>query len=222
MWQQAVRPPAPAPVAMEPAPRPEADMFNNHDHRAEERWHGSIDRLVRDWRAACLANSRIQDNAGYNARWKHIVFGMPAPIATLVTAAVAGLWQSEDARYFVVPLTCVAAVFSVVHTYLDMGGRAQQHWNFSARYGSVANRIDMQLCRDIDFRRPADEFVTEVMVEVGNLNTYALKPPPRGFWGCGEYDPLVVVPEPDEEARAVLARRAAGDRAAFLESNQAV
>lgn len=149
------------------------NIYNNMDYRGEERWHASIDALARQWRNVCEDMSLKHDKAGYGARMKHWIFGLPSPIATLVCSAVAALWESPDARFFIVPVTCLAAIFSVVHTFLDMGGKAQRHWDYSARYGGICSKIDVQLVRDVDFRRPADEFIAETRTEIGNLNSNA-------------------------------------------------
>lgn len=149
------------------------NVYNNMDYRGEERWHASIDALARQWRNVCEDMALKHDKAGYGARVKHFVFGLPAPITALVTTAVVSLWDSEDSKYFVVPATCLAAILSTVHTFLDMGGRAQRHWDYSARYGGICSKIDVQLVRDVDFRRPADEFIAETRTEIGNLNSNA-------------------------------------------------
>lgn len=156
-------------------------IMNNRDARGEERWHSSIDALARRWKKSCVSAAKAHDAAGYKARSRHIIFGLPAPVTALATAAVSALWESEDARYFVVTSTTIAAVFSAVHTFLDMGGRAQRHWDFSARYGGIASKIDYQLVRDVDFRRPADEFLAETRQEIGALNANAPQlPDPAG------------------------------------------
>lgn len=156
-------------------------IMNNRDARGEERWHASIDALARRWKKSCASAAKAHDAAGYKARTRHIIFGLPAPVTALATAAVSALWESEDARYFVVTSTTIAAIFSAVHTFLDMGGRAQRHWDFSARYGGIASKIDYQLVRDVDFRRPADEFLAETRQEIGALNANAPQlPNPAG------------------------------------------
>lgn len=166
-------------------------FLNHRDYRGEERWHASIDALARRWRKACNENAKAHDKAGYKANYKHIIFGLPAPVASLVTSAVAALWDSEDSVYFIVPVTCLAAVFSLVHMMLNMAGRAQKHWDYSARYGGIASKIDIQLVRDVDFRRPADEFLAETRQEIGALNGNAPQlPDPKGccgnMCGCGK------------------------------------
>jgi hypothetical protein len=154
------------------------------DARGEERWHTSIEELAKEWRNNCDTLAVKHDSAGYKARMKHLIFGLPAPITSLVVTAVAGLWLSPNAKYFIVPASCVAAVFSVVHVQLNLAGKAQQYWDFSARFGSMASKIDHQLVRHEKFRRPADEFMAETRVELGNLQAYAPQLPGNGCCGC--------------------------------------
>lgn len=175
------------------------DATNNRDHRAEERWHTSIDSLAREWRDSCMEQSKEHDKAGYGARLKHLVFGLPAPVTAIVTTAVAALWDSPDIKYAVVPLSSLAAIFSAVHVFLDMAGQAQLHWNYSAQYGGVASKIGAQLARDVDFRRPADEFMAETRVEIGNLNASAPQLPGTGCCGCSPREGTVPGLETEEE-----------------------
>ena len=198
------------------------DRKNNGDYRKEERWHASIDKLAREWRNACAENSKRHDLAGYKARMKHLILGLPAPIATLTTAAVAGLWDSPDNKYFIVPTMCVASILNLVHIYLNLGGKAQQYWDFSARYGGMAGKIDALLCRDVDFRRPADEFMAETRAEIGNLNGNAPQLPGRGCCGCSDFEREEII-EPPTKAETDAKNRAAMEHVkAYLEANEIV
>jgi hypothetical protein len=165
-----------------------AEHWNNQDHRGEERWHESLHAKVMEWGASCAVFAKKHDEAGYKARFKHIVFGMPAPVTTIVTGAVAALWESPDARYFVVPAAAVAAIFSAVHVFLDMGARAQRHWDYAARYSEIAGCIELQLARDVDFRRPADEFMIEILTNIAHLGGSA--PALPGVGCCGQLPPI--------------------------------
>lgn len=199
------------------------DTRNNHDIRGEERWHASINSLVCDWRDQCVIQSRRHDIAGNKARTKHIVFGLPAPITSIVTACVAGLWVSPDAVFFILPATALATVFSVVHVFFDMGGKAEKHWGFSARYGGVASKIDLQLARDVDFRRPADEFMAETGTEINNLNANAPQLSGKGWCSCSKCYGKDGVPLPGLETNEELERRRiVQDRRKmnFIESNE--
>lgn len=169
---------------------------NNLDRRGEERWHRSLETHARTIRASCVRSSAVQEKAGYGAKAKHVILGLPGPIIALIVAAVAALWDDQDSRYFVVPFSLVGAVFNAVHVFLALEGKAERHWMFSALYGGVVSKIDAQLCRDPDYRRPADEFMAEINSEVGFLNGNAPQPP-KGTCGCfpeKKEDP----PEPPE------------------------
>ena len=206
------------------------DAENNRDHRAEEKWHESIDNLAREWRESCVEQCKEHDKAGYGARLKHIVFGLPGPVMAIVTASVSALWESPDARYFIVPASAIAGVFSATHVFLNMAGKAESHWNYSAQYGGIASKIGFQLARDVDFRRPADEFLAETRAEIGNLNGHAPQLPGTGCCGCrhrGGPVPGLESPEEIEERRALHKQQAAlralkqsRDRAAFVASNR--
>jgi hypothetical protein len=205
------------------------DSTNNRDHRAEEKWHASIDSLARDWQESCVEQCKEHDKAGYGARMKHIIFGLPGPLMAITTASVSALWESPDARYVIVPASALAGIFGAVHVFLNMAGKAQLHWGYSAQYGGIASKIGFQLARDVDFRRPADEFLAETRAEIGNLNGHAPQLPGTGCCGCshrGGPVPGLESKEELEERRAIHRQQAkqrtakqARSRAAFMASN---
>lgn len=165
------------------------DRFsNNRDARSEERWHDSLENLAKSYRDTAVVLSEKHDEAGYKARMKHIVFGLPGPIIAILVSVVAALWNSPDAQLLVVPLSALGAIFSAVHTFFDMGGRAERYWSYSALYGGIVSTVDATLARDIDFRRPPDEFFAEVRTQLGHLNGTAPQLPGKGCCGCTKYE----------------------------------
>ena len=105
------------------------------DARPEERWHGSLEQLARQYRDVSAVASEEHDRSGYGARQKHIIFGLPGPLISLVVASVAALWQDPDSIYLIVPLSTLGAIFGAVHTFFDYGGKASSHWNYASQYG---------------------------------------------------------------------------------------
>lgn len=173
------------------------DSFhNNLDARPEERWHSSLDQLARQYRDVCTLSSELHDRASYGARMKHIIFGLPGPILSIVTASVASLWTSADNIYVIVPFSSVAAIFSAVHSFFDMSRKAERHCNYSAKYADVAAMVDLQLGRDIDFRTPPDMFLTEIRTKIANLQGTAPQLPGKGSCGCTKYNGNVPLPRP--------------------------
>lgn len=177
---------------------------NNMDVRPEERWHESVDRLAREWADFCGKKHAAHEKAGYGARAKHVIFGLPMPIVTIIVSVVTPLWDSSDSKYFVAPATGLAGIFGAIHTFLNMGGVAQRHWDYAARFNAIKSKIDRELARDIDFRRPADEFMAETRVEIGNLEGTAPQLPGRC---CGCLPPLKEEEEQEEDVVDLEAQR---------------
>ena len=146
------------------------DHHNNHDHRGEERWHESLHCKIMQWGELCEKLSKEHNDAGYSARLKHLVFGLPGPVTTIITGAIAGLWDDPNAKFIIVPLSALATVLGAVHVFMDMGAKAQRHWDYASRYKAISGTVDLQLSRDIDFRRPADEFMIKTLTEISNLD----------------------------------------------------
>jgi hypothetical protein len=176
-----------------------AEAFdNNRDYRPEERWHATLDNLARSYRDAATISSELHDRAGYGARKKHIIFGLPGPLIGIVVTCIAALWQDLDNIYMIVPLSSLGAIFTAVHVFFDMGGKAEKFWSYSAQYGGVAAFVDATLARDIDFRTPPDAFFAEVRTRMGNLNGTAPQLPGNGCCGCSKYPGKVDLPKPTQ------------------------
>jgi hypothetical protein len=174
----------------------EESTVNHIDSRPEERWHASLDNLAREYRDVAAATCEQQDRAGYGARMKHIIFALPAPVIGITVTCISALWDSTDSRYVIAPLSAIGALAGAVHTFFDLGGKAQRHWDYSAKYGGVCSKVDATLARDIDFRIPPDAFFAEVRTELGNLNATAPQLPGKGCCGCSKYETKKALPAP--------------------------
>lgn len=163
------------------------EQINHIDSRHEEAWHRSLDNLAKSYRDTCAVSSELQDRAGYSARMKHIVFGLPAPIIATVVTCISGLWDSTEAKYVVAPLSALGGIFAAVHTFFDMSAKAEKHWTHAARYNGLKNKIDATLSRDINFRIPPDAFFAEVRTELNNLDSSAPQLGGKGRCGCSKY-----------------------------------
>lgn len=179
----------------------EEDRFsNNRDMRAEERWHASLELLAKRYRHEAVTMSELYDRAGYSARMKHLIFGMPPPVIALSITLVSTLWIDPNNVYLIAPLGAVAGISSAVHSFLDLGGKAQSYWSYAASYGKVVKQIDTTLARDIDFRTPPDAFFAEMTTEMTNLNGNAPQLPGKGCCGCTKYQGKPSLPEPELDA----------------------
>jgi hypothetical protein len=173
---------------------------NNRDVRPEERWHASLVSLAKEYRDQAAVASERHDRAGYKARMKHLVFALPGPVINLVAASVSALWDdTENNKYLIVPLVLVGAVFSTVHSVLNLGGKAEKFWRYAALYGGVVARVDKDLARDPDWRTPADAFFAELSTNMGNLNMSAPQLPGKGCCGCSKYEGIRPLPQPTRE-----------------------
>lgn len=174
------------------------DIPDNIDDRDEEAWHSSLDNLTRKYRDTAVVQSELQDRAGYTARMKHIIFGLPAPVIAVVVTCVSALWEDTDARYVIAPLSAVGGIFASVHTFFDMSGKAEQHWSYSALYSALTNKIDATLARDTKFRIPPDAFLAEVRTELTHLNSTAPHLGGQGTCGCKKYKSPPPLPTPTQ------------------------
>lgn len=174
----------------------EVDSQLNHDSRPEEKWHLSLDQFARNFRDSASNASELHDRAGYGARKKHIIFGLPGPLIGIIVTCIAALWENDDSRYLLVPLSAIGSIFAAVHVFFDMGSKAEKHWNYSAQYNGVVSFVDATLARDVDFRIPPDAFFAELRARMGNLGATAPQLPGKGTCGCSKYDVPPPLPKP--------------------------
>ena len=172
---------------------------NNIDIRPEEKWHESLDNLARKYRDHAATQSELQDRAAYGARMKHIIFGLPGPLISLSVAMISSLWTLEQNVYVIAPLSLVGGTATMIHNFFDLGGKAQQHWDYASRYGGVCSKIDAALARDPDFRTPPDASFAEWRTELDHLGATAPVLPGKGCCGCSKYDGKKALPAPTQE-----------------------
>lgn len=172
---------------------------NNIDARPEERWHRTLDNLAREYRNFAARQSELQDRAGYGARGKHVLFGLPGPLIALTVSLITALWPSPESVYVIAPLSMVGGASTLIHNFFDLGGKAQRHWDFAARYDSVCARIDATLARDIDFRTPPDAAFAEWRTDIGHLNASAPQLPGNGCFRKFSGKEALPVPKPAGE-----------------------
>ena len=172
---------------------------NNHDVRPEERWHESLENLAMSYREVAATNAEMQDRAGYGARMKHIIFGLPGPIISLSVAMISSLWVDTENVYLIAPLALVGGTSTLVHNFFDLGGKAERHWDYSARYSGFCSKVDATLARDIDFRTPPDACFAEWRSELGHLNSTAPQLPGKGCCGCSKYSGKKPLPAPERK-----------------------
>ncbi len=182
------------------------DSFtNNRDIRPEERWHTTLANLAVKYRNQASELSEKMDRAGYGARKKHIIFGLTPVVVSVLVSCIAALWAHEDNRFVVVPLSGIGAIFSAVHTFFNMGGRAESFWRYAALYGSVVAMVDTEISRDPDYRMPPDAFFATLRSEMCHLNGTAPQLPGKGCCGCTKYPGKQPLPQPLEHGSATYA-----------------
>lgn len=179
--------------------RREADedrFSNNRDARPEERWHRSIEQTAREFRDHAAQAQEMHDRSGYSARMKHLFLSLPGIITALSVSAIASLWRDEDSAYLIVPLSLIGATLTSVHTALNLGGRSELFWRYSALYGGVVAEVDTELSRDVDWRTPPDAFMAKLRADMGHLNGSAPQLPGKGCCGCSKYEGTKPLPKP--------------------------
>lgn len=74
----------------------EEEVIDVSIERDEEEWHSNLEKRCLKWSRACREQQRSHDVAGYGASKKYFFMSIPVPLLSLVSAAVAALWDHED------------------------------------------------------------------------------------------------------------------------------
>lgn len=166
------------------------------DSRGEEAWHPALEEQALVTRAFALAQSVEHDKAGYRARKKHLIYGLPGPIIGVAVACVSSLWDQPESQYLVAPLAAVGAILTTIHTFMNMGGKAQQHWTYNALYRNVADEISALLSRQKQFREVPDAFMARVNTMLNHYKSTAPQLPGTGCCSLNPPEDAAPMPEP--------------------------
>lgn len=142
--------------------------------REEEPWKESHERLIVHWRHACNELAARHEAAGQRAKKMNSCFGLPAMIIPMLMAPVStipddyGYLKYVEALAFVT--SCVAA--GLVQ-FFDFAGKAQRHYNFSARYADLVTDIDQEMAKPRMYRQVVDTFSLRTKMTYDALNREA-------------------------------------------------
>jgi hypothetical protein len=144
-------------------------------HIKEEPWSNNIELLLHKWRNQVLKLSEVHDESGYIVKFRYQRLAVPVIMIPFIMGLVTQNLSTESTE---VPLVngimfMITGTLNGFQTFFSYGQLYEQHFQYSARYSDVVNRIDSELARKRKFRTPADVFITEIKCRIDNLNDTA-------------------------------------------------
>lgn len=154
---------------------------NNNNHYNNNiiypEWTNKIKDLVLKWRRHVIEMSELHEEAGYRIKAKHNLIGIPTVIIplimTILQGAIDNTYSEESMRQLNIVNSVmygITTAFSGIYSWLDLGNQYSLHFQYSARYYELVIKIDQELTYQ---KTPIDVFLTELRVQIDNLNLTA-------------------------------------------------
>lgn len=124
---------------------------------------------MRYWQRCAKKGYEDHKRVANLVKMKNNIFGIPPIIIPVFMVMVSQLSPGDEPVSASVGFG-LAGLASLLYTYLGLGSRMQQHLSCAAQYEEIASRIQFELVRRADNRRPVDLFFTEISVKMQILN----------------------------------------------------
>ena len=146
------------------------------DH--EERWTDEIEVLLKEWKTKTEKLSDLHDQAGYIVKSRYYIITIPSIIIPLVVGFVTQVIPEADLDDCNKPVTerinsavlMFSGILNGLMALFDYSGLYEKHFQTSARYNDITNRIESELARKKKYRVPPDVFTTEMKCQIDNVN----------------------------------------------------
>ena len=156
-----------------PTPKDE-DSAGSHDDplRKELLWEDREEKHVLKVLETCRVKAMKHGQKAGGCRKAYRALGLPAIMLPLIASALVE-YTPKELSWIITTLMLVSGLLSAVNSTLNFGKKAQQHDEYSARFGEVCDEINSQLCRPKAGRIACDVFLERILLKTGHLNSTA-------------------------------------------------
>ena len=149
--------------------------------KEQEPWSELVEELLEKWKRRVQKLSDIHDEAGYIIKSRYYKLAVPSVIIPFTMGFVSQVVPTtnvchENNSTVISPETIVdGAMFMITGVINGLivvfgyGELYEKHFQYSARYASIVNRIDSELSKRRQFRGPASVFLAEIKCEIDSL-----------------------------------------------------
>jgi hypothetical protein len=145
---------------------------SNPNITADE-WTSEIEELVVRWKDQIEKLSYVHQESGYISKVRYYRLAIPSIIIPFIMTLVSqNLYtDNQNPGHIVDGVAFMAtSILSALSVFFGYSQAYEQHFQFSARYTDISNRIDSELARRRKFRTPSDVFITELKCKIESLN----------------------------------------------------
>ena len=141
-------------------------------HQGHSDWTSEIEELVKRWKDQTEKLSHVHQESGYINRTRYYRLAIPSILLPFIMTLVSqNLYTGTNDTSHIIDgvafmVTSVLSALSLFFNYNQIG---EEHFQISARYTDISNRIDSELARRRRFRTPSDVFITELKSRIESL-----------------------------------------------------
>lgn len=152
-------------------------------HCNSDEWTPEIEELVKHWKDQIEKLSHVHQESGYINRMRYYRLAIPSILLPFIMTLVSqNLYTGNNDPAHIVDGTMFAltSILSALSLFFNYNQLSEGHFQTSARYTDISNRIDSELARRRKFRTPSDVFITELKCRIESLGDGAPQLP--GTW----------------------------------------
>ena len=154
----------------------------NHNQGHSD-WTTDIEELIKRWKDQTEKLSHVHQESGYINKTRFYRLAIPSILLPFVMTLVSqNLYTGTNDPAHIVDgvMFMTTSILSALSLFFNYGQISEEHFQTSARYTDISNRIDSELARRRRFRTPSDVFITELKGRIESLGDNAPQLP--GNW----------------------------------------
>jgi hypothetical protein len=135
-------------------------------------WTTDIEELIKRWKDQTEKLSHVHQESGYINRTRFYRIAIPSILVPFVMTLVSqNLYTGSNDPAHIVDgvMFMTTSILSAFGLFFNYGQTSEEHFQTSARYTDISNRIDSELARRRRFRSPSDVFITELKGRIESL-----------------------------------------------------
>lgn len=152
----------------------------------EEPWSEQIEARLRIWLDDAEASAKAHNKSAFTLKRRHralTFINIFWSAVILVANNAIGCQANANYKFALLVINATGFFIAGLIGSLNLGAIYHEHFEYETKYFELAQDIHFTLMRDVDYRIPADSFMTEVKERRKKL---ALAPEQAGnrFFGC--------------------------------------
>jgi hypothetical protein len=156
-----------------------SDLSNDNS----DEWTGEIEELIKHWKDQTEKLSHVHQESGYINKTRYYRLAIPSifiPFAMTLVSQNLYTGTNDPAHIVDGVMFMTTSVLTALSLFFNYNQLSEGHFQTSARYTDISNRIDSELARRRKFRTPSDVFITETKCKIEALGDSS--PTLPGYW----------------------------------------